>query len=56
MRAGSPTSDALKASGGRPEGMIGGAMAENAALAERFGAMRRVSLVVSRYLADQLCP
>ena len=35
--------DALKASGGRPEGMIEGAMAENAVLAARFRAMRRVS-------------
>ena len=34
---------ALKTSGGHPDGMIEGAMAENAALAERFRAMRRVS-------------
>ena len=35
--------DALKASGGSPDAMIGGAMSENAALARRFCAMRRAS-------------
>ena len=34
---------ALKASGGRPEGMIGGVMSANAALAGRFRQMERVS-------------
>ena len=33
----------LRTSGGRPEGMIGGAMSENAALARRFRQMERVS-------------